>query len=184
MSFSFYQMKKVHLIVIITCILNNFNAISQLSHPAGEVMQFTFPKGTEKLNEQQFKNFSRHFNKTLVTKFHEHVYKKDGLLVRYLNLSTSPKLKRSLESNQKLMVSITNSTLGSIVDSSKIITANKIRFSIIEYHDTNDRYIWFTSDYDKNDGYINGFIEYQKPDEREARQYLHDLLESMHFKNN
>jgi hypothetical protein len=176
--FHHWRMKKLP--VIIVCLFYCLCTFGQVP----EVMQFTFPKGTEKLNERQFKDFSKHFNKTLITNFHEHVYVKDGLLIHYLNLSTSPKLKRSLEKNQKLMVSMTNGTPGSVVDSSKIITSNNIRFSIIEYHDTNDWYFWFTSDYDRYGNYINGFIEYKKPNEEEARQYLHDFLQSMHFKNN
>ncbi len=180
-------MEKIYLIII--CLLYSIRTLGQQS----EVMQLTLPKGTEKLNEQQLKNLSnRGFNEKTASDFHNHVYKKDGLLIYYLNLSqfpTHPGRRHSLESNQKMMVALLSGESelkgdANVVDISKIITVNNIRFAIIEYHNKNDRYIRFTSDYDKNGGSINGFIEYKKPDEGEAGQYLQELLHSMSFKDN
>lgn len=142
------------------------------------------PKGIEKLNEQQLISLSHNrFDEKSTRGFHDHIYKKDGLLIYYLNSSVSPKLKKSLENNRVMMVSLLGQLSGTVVDDSKIITVNNIRFLIIDYHDTNTRYIRFTSDYDKSFNFINGFIEYQKSDEEIAKQYLQDLLKSMHFTN-
>lgn len=171
-------MKKFHIIIICLFYARHVNGQQ-------EVMKLTLPKGTEKLVEQQLKSLShRGFNEKNVSDFHDHVYKKDGLLIYYLNLSTSPKLKKSLESYQRMMVSLLGQLKSTVVDSSKIITVNNVRFLIIESHEKDNMTIQFTSDYDKNCGFINGFIEYKKPDEVEAGQYLKELLRSMHFKNN
>ena len=175
-------MKKFHFIII--CLLYSLNVMSQQASPSGDVMQLTLPKGTEKLNRQQFNNFSKQFGKTFISDFHSYAYKKDGLLIYYLNLSIPTKMKKNLESDQKMIVSLLGQLRGTVVDTSKIIIVNNIRFLIIEFHEKDDWYIRFTSDYDKNNKSINGFIEYKKADDAEARQYLHDLLSSMHFKDN
>jgi hypothetical protein len=176
-------MKKLQLIIL--CLLYSIGAIGQQTMPVDhEVMQLKLPKATQKLNEQQLMGLSHNgFSEKTISYFHDHIYKKDGLLIYYLNSSVSPKLKKSMENNQKMMVSLTNQESGSIVDNSKIITINNIRFSIIEYHNKDNWYLWFTSDYDKDLKFINGFIEYKKPDEAKAKQYLQDLLKDMHFKN-
>ncbi|MDB5135912.1 MAG: hypothetical protein JWP37_2515, partial [Mucilaginibacter sp.] len=122
------------------------NTIAQVP----EVMQFNLPKGTKKLNVQQFKNLSHSgFNNETISDFHDHIYKKDGLLIYYLNLSsypTNPTYRKSLENNQKVMVSLLGQTKDNIVDNSKIISINNIRFLIIGYHDKDINYIRFTSD--------------------------------------
>lgn len=142
------------------------------------------PKGIEKLNEQQLMKLSNgSFNEKNSPIFHDHIYKKDGLLIYYLNSSVSPKLKKSLENYQKMMVSLDSQIEGRFIDDSKIITVNNIRFSIIEYHEKDNITIQFTSDYDNNFNFINGFIECKKTDEDMARQYLRDMLQSMHFTN-
>lgn len=170
--------------VIIVCLFYSLCTLEQLP----EVMQMTFPKGTKKLDERQLISLShRRFDEKTVPGFHNHVYEKDRLLIYYLNLSqfpTHPERRHSLEADQKMMVSLLSIGNGNGVDKSKIITVNNIRFAIIEYHDKDNLYIRFTSDYDKNGGLVNGFIEYKKPDDMEAKQYLQDLLQSMHFINN
>ena len=157
-----------------------------------EVMQLTLPKGTEKLDDQQLKNLSHiGIDEKTAPYFHNHIYKKDNLLIYYLYSSSfpaHPERRHSLESNQKMMVALLSghSELKGkiyIVDTSKIITVNDIRFLIIGYHDDEKMCIRFTSDYGKNGEFINGFIEFKKPGEEEAKQYLRDLLQSMHFKN-
>lgn len=171
--------------------LFSLHTIGQQTRTTDEVMQLTLPKGTAKLNEDQFKDFRKKFNGTMLSQYHDHIFKKDNLLVYYLNLSqfpTHPERRHSLESNQKMMVALLSGKSElkgdvSVVDNSRIIVVNNIHFAIIEYHNKDDRYIRFTSDYDKNGGSINGFIEYRKPDEVEAKKYLNDLLQSMHFNN-
>jgi len=183
-------MRKVYIII---CLLYTVHVFGQVP----EVMQMTFPKGTEQLNVQQLMNLSHwQKDKNGASDFQNHIYIKNGLLIYYLNLSSFaayPERRHSLESNQKMMVALLSGhselkTNISIIDDAKIITVNNIRFAILEYHerdfDKDVMYIRFTSDYDKNGGFINGFIEYKKPDEAEAKLYLNDLLQSMHFKEN
>ena len=79
---------------------------------------------------------------------------------------------------------MTAQTKNTVVDNSKIITVNNIRYSVIASHDGDNMTIQFTSDYDKSGGYINGFIEYKKTDESAAEKYLQNFLENMHFKDN
>jgi hypothetical protein len=104
----------------------------------------------------------------------------------YKNLSAfpaHPEHRHSLESNQKMTVSLLGELKGNVVDSSKIIIVNNIRFLIINYHENDNMCVRFTSDYDRNGGYINGFIEYKKSYEVAGTEYLRELLQSMHYKN-
>jgi hypothetical protein len=173
-------MKKLQLILI--CLLYSAQAISQRSNP-DKIMQLTLPKGTERLSKQQYNEFSKQFTKTFVGGYHTNLYKKDGLLIYYLNLSVPAKMKKNLESDQRMIVSLLGQLKGTVVDTSKIISINNNQFLIINFHEKDDWYIRFTSDYDRNNKSINGFIEYKKPDEEEAKQYLQVLLKNMHFKN-
>ena len=176
-------MKKLHVIIYI---LYCFNAVSQQVPRNSEVMQLTLPKGAIKLNNEEYRKFiSKRYDKSNLADFRDHVYKKDGLLIYYLNSAiSSSKFKRSLESSQAIMVGVFKQYSKTIiVDSAKIITVNNIRFSIIKYHENNIWYIRFTSDYSKNLRFVNGFIEYKKPDEQIAQKALHELLHSMHFRN-
>jgi len=170
---------------MIICLLFCLDATSQQTASPDEVMQLTLPKGTEKLTKQQFNNdFSKRFSKTFVSDYHHYVYKKNGLLVYYLNIAVPAKMKKSLESDKKMIISLFGQLKTTVVDTSKIITVNNIRFLIIKFHENDDWYIRFSSDYDKGNKSINGFIEYKKTDDAEVSQYLHDLLQSMHFKDN
>ena len=114
-------MKKFHLIIV--CLFYSLYTLSQ----EPEVMQLTLPKGTEKLDNQQLKGLIHNgFNAKTASDFKGHLYKKDRLLIYYLNLSTSPKLKKSLKSNQIMMVSLLGQVKGNVVDNSKIISVNNI----------------------------------------------------------
>ena len=178
-------MKKVN--IIIACLFYSLTAMCQHKQ---EIMQLSMPKGAIKLNEVQFKKLSHSgFDDDSSDSFHDHIYKKNNLLIYYLYLGVSgPKFKRSLEYSQDMMVALLTghselkSTV-SVVDTAKIIVVNNIRFAITQYHQNHTWYITFTSDYDKNLQFINGFIEYKQADEAEAQQYLHDFLGSMHFNN-
>jgi len=176
-------MKKLHL--IIACILYSLNSIGQQIGTNDEVMQLTLPKGTSKINKEEYNDFmNKRYDKSSGVDFHDHVFKKNRLLIYYSNSSvSSPKFKRSLESSQRIMVGVFKQYSKTIVvDTAKIIVVNNIRFSIIEYHENDVFHIRFTSDYDKNLRFIVGFIEYKKSDQVEAEEYLKELLQSMHFK--
>ena len=113
----------------------------------------------------------------------EHVYKRDNLLIYYWNCSNPSNFRKlSLEKKQKQMSSFNDVITNIIIDSSKIITVNNIRFFILESHLEENWSIQFISDYDKNDRYINGLIEFKKTDETKAVQYLQELLQNMHLK--
>ncbi|HTK21554.1 MAG TPA: hypothetical protein VL442_18675 [Mucilaginibacter sp.] len=180
-------MKKSHLIII--CLLYSLNALSQET----EVMKFSLPKGTEKIGLQQFENLSHGgINDKAASDFNNHMYRKNGLLIYYINLSqfpTHPERRHSLESYQKMMVSLISGKSElkgtvNIIDDAKIIIVNNIRYSIIKSHYGDNMTIQFTSDYDRNGGYINGFVEYKRPDENAATKYLQDFLNNMHYQNN
>jgi len=151
-----------------------------------EVMQLSLPKGARKLNQQEYNDFmAKRYDKSGIVDFHNHVYQKDNLLIYYFNsYVTAPKLKKSLESNERIMVGVFKQYSKTIVvDTAEIITVNNIRFGLIKYHENDIWHIRFTSDYDNNLHYIRGFIEYKKSDQAEAEQYLKELLKSMHFRN-
>jgi len=170
-------------LLIFACLIYSINTFGQEGPTTREVMQLTLPKGTEKLDEEKLNNLSHNrFNEKTTSDFHDHIFKKDSLLIYYMNLSFPRILRKSLESNQIMMVSLLGQAKDT-VDYSKIISVNNIRFLIIEYHDKNTMYIRFRSDYDKSGSLINGFIECKKRHERQARHYLQDLLKGMHFKN-
>ena len=172
------KMKKFNIVIA-----SLFFSVTALCQHKQEVMQLSMPKGANKLNEVQLKKLSHsEFDDNMAANFHDHIYKKNNLLIYYLFTGVSgPKFKRSLEYSQEIMVALLSghSELKStvyIVDTAKIIVVNNIRFAILKYHHNDISYIKFTSDYDKNLEFINGFIEYKREDEAEAQQYLHDFL--------
>lgn len=177
-------MKKLHLIII--CILYSLSVIGQQSDDASEVVQLSLPKGTRKLSQQEYNDFmAKRYDKSGIVDFHNHVYQKNNLLIYYFNsYVTAPKLKKSLESNERIMLGVFKQYgKTTVVDTATIITVNNIRFGLIKYHKNDIWYIRSTSDYDNNLHYIRGFIEYKKSDQVEAEQYLRELLQSMHFRN-
>lgn len=164
----------------------SFILIGQQIVTDDELMQLSLPKGTHKLSQQEYSDFiTKRFTKPIIEDFHNHVYQKDNLLIYYSNSSvSSPKFKRSLESSQRIMVGVFKQYSKTIVvDTAKIITVNNIRFGLIRYHENDIWHIRFTSDYDNNLHFFSGFIEYKKPDTAEAEEYLKELLQSMHFRN-
>jgi hypothetical protein len=171
-------MKKIHL--IIACVFYSLHALAQQE----EIMQLTLPKGAEKLNEKQLMAVSHdNFNENSAADFHAHIYKKDGILIYYHYFGVPKKMEKPLENTQMQMVYIIKHIPNTVVDKSKIIEVKGIRFLIIEYHENDNKYFKFISDFDQNSRQINGSIEYKEPDEDKARQYLQDLLQSLYFKS-
>jgi hypothetical protein len=171
------------LFFILTCIFYGSSAICQ--EDMSEVMQMVLPKGTYKIDEQQFKNRShyKHYTESMLRAIRNHTYKKGSILMSYgYSLKSAELRKLSLEQRQKAMAPFGESRSTIVEDSSKIAPINGTRFLIRESHYKDEWEIKFISDYNKNGEYINGTIEFKKLDEKGAWQYLNNLLNSMHFK--
>jgi hypothetical protein len=175
-------MKKYHITFI--CLLSSLYLAAQQQQPRKEVMHMSLPKGTQKIEGSQFGDLkSRKFDNEKAGIFKDHTYKKDGLLIYYLYSSTAPGLRKDLENEQKQMFSLSKQKTDRITEDAKIVAVNNIRYSIIRYHESKEWYLWFFSEYDKNECFINGFVQYQQHAEVKANQYLLELLGTMHFNN-
>jgi len=70
-----------------------------------------------------------------------------------------------------------------IIDYSKIIAVNNIQFLICQYEKDGEAFLWFKSDYDRDNKNISGVIQFKKPDEDKAQKALQTFLGSVHFKH-
>ena len=175
-------MKKYQLTFV--CLFSCLYLAAQQQPAQKEVMHMTLPKGTQKIENGHFGDIKvRKFDNQKAEIFKDHIYKKDDLLIYYRFFSTIKGLRKTLENQQKLMVSLSKQKTDRITDDAKIVTINNSRYSIIDYHEGTEYYKWFFSDYDKDGNFINGFIQYSKEDSASATKYLNDLLPTIGFNN-
>jgi len=113
----------------------------------------------------------------------ENYYKLDGVLISFWDLSVNPEFKKTLQASQSEMLGYLARNKENTVNFSKIITVNNIQFLVCQYQKQNEVYLWFKSDFNKDNKDICGIIQFKKPDEDKAEKALKDLLQSMHFKD-
>ena len=175
-------MRKYQLTLI--CLFSSFYLMAQQQPAAREAMHMSLPKGTQKIADSQLSGLkARKFDNQKAAFFHDHIYQKDGLLLYYTYVTLAQSIRHSLENRQIQMVSLSKQETHTIVDGSRIITCNNNRYLIIDYHEGDEYFIWFSSDYNKNGTYINGFVQYLKADSAKANQYLNDFLPTVGFNN-
>lgn len=169
-------------ILTISAIL--FCQLASAQQPTKELMHLSLPAGTKKMDETQLQTLkARKFDNQKIDFFKGHVYTMNKLLIYYTYLSVAPRLRRSLENRKKLMVAVSKQKADRVLDGSSIITSNNIRYMIINYHEADEYYTWFSSDYDKDGNFINGCIQYVNEDKRNADLYLKEFLPTISFVN-
>lgn len=148
-------------------------------------MHMALPNGTLQISDARSPELKvRNFDDQKVAFFKDHIYKNDRLLLYYTYVTVPPGLRKSLENRQEQLVSLSKQKEDRTVDGSRIITCNNIRYLIINYHEGAERYVWFSSDYDKAGNYINGFVQYAQADKNKANRYLSSFLSTLGFNNN
>jgi hypothetical protein len=139
------------------------------------------PAGSTKLTGDELKKYLHaNFKVTLVPSGYETTYVADSIIICFWDLKADPAYKKTLEEIQTRMDNSKKKN-GTFI-SSGIETINDVRFLVWEYHNDDEVYINFRSGYNNNNQLMSGIIQFKKPDEDKAQQYLKDLLASMHFK--
>ncbi|HVW96137.1 MAG TPA: hypothetical protein VHA56_09235 [Mucilaginibacter sp.] len=147
-------------------------------------MTLKMPKGAEKIDASRVGDLKvRKLDKKKADFFRDHIYLKDDLLNYYTYRTDIPLLRKGLENRQRQMVSLLRQNPSFTVTGSDIVTYNNIKYLIIKYQEDNQWYIWYSSDYNKEGSFINGFIQYSKGDDLKAKQYLEDMLSTTKFNN-
>ncbi len=139
------------------------------------------PAGSTKLTGDALSKYLHsNFKITLVPSNYETTYLAGGVIICFWDLKADPAYKKTLEEVQIRMDAFLKKN-NTFVNSG-IQTANNIRFLVWEYHNDDEVYIRFMSEYNNNNQSMDGIIQFKKPDEDKAQQALKDLLASMHFK--
>jgi hypothetical protein len=164
-----------------------FSIYTYAQNDTSEVMQLTIPKGFTKLTGEQFKEFNSRGNRKIRASADQanRAFQKDGIFLYYRNLFASDYEKRlDLETQQKQTKGLIRRFFPTaVIDTSYIALINNIRFLITGYHESEYYYLSFVSDCDTKNRYLHGRVEFQKPDEEEAKKVLLTFLQSMQFKN-
>jgi len=166
------------------CLFFSYFAYGQA--PSDETFNAAAPRGAEKLTKERFRSIvHRDYKRSVISENHENIYQLDGLLISYWGLSVKPDYDKSLEASQAEMLEILKiSPPKNIVDFSKIIVVNNIKFLVYQYHNEYDEFfLRFQSNFNKDHKNINGLIQFKKPDEEKAHAALQNLLRTIHFRD-
>jgi hypothetical protein len=143
----------------------------------------TPPSGATKLTGQELKTYLHsNFKVTLVPTNNDFTYQADGVVICSWSLKANPQYVQPLDTMHARIVR--GARKNATINSERIETINKVRFSICDYqHDEDgEGYIRFMSEFNKNLQNMNGILQFKVADKDKAHQYLKDLLESLKFK--
>jgi len=172
-------MKKI--LFLIAGLFLFFYAVGQT--PSSNVVTATMPKGATRLTRAQLINIvHNNYKKSGIPLDKGNTYQLNGILISFWDLSVNPEFKKSLKASQSEMVGYLSRNKENIIHYSQIIKVNNIHYLVCEYQNDDEIYLWFKSDYNKNDKDINGVIQFKKPDEDKAHKALDDFLSTVHFK--
>lgn len=159
-----------------------FSLLAVGQAPASNVVIATMPKGATKLQGQQLSKFVHDNYKGLgIPLDKENTYKVDGILISFWDLYVNPGFKKSLQASQAEMLGIRRLNKDT-VNFSKIISVNNIHFLVYEYQKSNEVFLRFQSEFNKNNKNICGIVQFKKPDEVNAHKALDDFLSTVHFR--
>jgi hypothetical protein len=150
---------------------------------SSEVVNAVMPKGATKLTGEQLSNYvCKNYIRPGIPLDKENTYQLDGLLISFWDLSVKPEFKKSLQDSQSEILAILKRNDENVINYSKIIAVNNIQFLVYEYQKSDEVYLWFRSDFNKNNENIIGTIQFKKPDEDKAQKALQTFLQTVHFK--
>jgi hypothetical protein len=152
-------------------------------NPNSTVVTARMPKGSVKLGKKELSKFlHENFKKSGVPLDKENTYQLDGIIISFWDLSVNPESKKSLKATQSEMLSVLKLNNDNVINYSKIISVNNIQYLVYEYQKDDEVYIWFRSDFNKDNKNINGTIQCKDQDKDKAHEVLKTFLESVHFK--
>lgn len=170
--------------VVLLILLISFNlsvAIGQA--PKSEVVNADMPPGAKQLTKEQLSTFVRNnYKKYSIPLGKENTYQLDGLVISFWDLSVNPEFKKSLEASQSEILGYLKWTDRNVINFSKIVTINNIRFLEYEYQTGDEVYLRFQSEFDKKNRNICGVIQCKEPDKDKAQKTMDDFLKTVHFK--
>ena len=151
--------------------------------PTSEVVNAAMPKGSRLLTKEQLISYiNNNFKISQVPTDKVNLYLLDGLIISFWDLSVNPESKRTLQDSQSEVLEYVGRNKENVINYSKIVAFNNIQFLLFEYQKQDEVYLWFKSDYNKNNKDINGVIQFKKPYEAKAQAALQTFLGSVHFK--
>jgi hypothetical protein len=166
---------------LIACLFFNIGAWGQV--PKSDVVSASLPKGAISLRKEQVSKIVHdNFKRSSIPLDVENYYQLDGIVMSFWDDEVNPEFKRSLEDIQLGMLGIFKRN-NDVVNFSKIISVNNIRFLVYEYQIDDEVNLCFQSDFNKHNKHIGGIVQFKKPDEDKGQKVLQGLLQSMHFKD-
>jgi hypothetical protein len=170
-------MKKLTLLAI--GLLFGFCALGQ--EVSTDIFTATAPAGAAKLTGQPlYEYLHTNFKKTLTPSNQENTYLAGNIIICFWGLKAGTVKPMPLEEQQTRMVAVVQKN--NTVNYSRIDAINGTRFLVYEFETDGEVFIRFGSEGNKGDQTMNGIIQFKTADKEKARQYLKDLLASMHFK--
>jgi len=138
------------------------------------------PQGSKRLTKAEIAAFVKaNFKHTEIDTNKSIVYQNNHLLISYWDIYTGPQFRQKLEKVQKGIVYSVKYDY--IIDYSKIIVVNNIRYFVIQYGKDGEGIIRFFSETQPNGVNANGIIQFKKPYEAEAQKALEELLPTIKF---
>jgi len=171
-------MKKLTLLAI--GLLLGFCALGQ--EVSTDIFTATAPAGATKLTGQALADYVRNnYKKSHLPSNQENTYLADNVLICFWGLPAGTVKSKPLEEMQTRMVAVLQKN--NTVNYARIETINNTRFLIYEFETDGEVFISYRSEPNAKEQTLNGTLQFKTADKEKARQYLKDLLTSMHFKD-
>jgi hypothetical protein len=171
-------MKKI--ILLSASILFGLLSYSQ-TQPLSDVVNITLPTNAEKLVSNKVRAFSNDFKRNQIDASGKNVYKINRELLSFQDVSASETSKKSLQASREELVELLKRNKAIIIDKADIVKVNKIDFLLIKYHEIDEVYLRFYSDYNQNI-ILSGLLQYKINDETDAAKVFDGIIKSITFK--
>lgn len=151
------------------------------SQPLSDVVNITLPTNAEKLVKNKVRTFSNSFKRNQIDAGAKNVYKINQVLLSFQDVSASETITKSLQASRSELVELLKRNKAIIIDKADIVKVNKIDFLIIKYHENDEVYLRFYSDYNQNK-VLSGLLQYKIDNEADAAKVFSSIINSITFK--
>jgi hypothetical protein len=111
----------------------------------------------------------------------DHIYKMGNLYLSFIERVNDPILEKDLNGSKGETIDLLKMDKSIAVNYFKIVSVNKIQYLVYEYHDGDEVWLRFRSEY-HNDHIILGFIEFKEAGESKAQKQLSKFLNGISLK--
>jgi len=150
---SLFLMKKI--LYLIAVLFFSIHVLGQASESS--VVSVRLPKGASSLTKRQLSGLvHQNFKRSSIPLERENYYQLDGILIFFWDLSVNPGFKKGIANSKLELLGYLSRNKDNTIDYSKIINVNGIQFLICQYENHGEAYLWFKSECNSDDKYING----------------------------